>query len=151
MNLTESPEIVTWPQTYYVFIEKIGPFAQNAPKAWEEAHRLLHELTLRNKVTGAMSLYKVWSKTYRAGFILEAPPSELPKGLSYELFEGGKYSKFTLTGSYSQLPQASGRVFELVQELEIQTREDFYIENYVNDPKTTPEEKVLTEILVPTK
>jgi len=151
MNLTEAPELITWPETHYVFVEKVGPFPMNAPKAWEEAHRLFPELTLRNKVTGFMSLYKVWSKTYRAGFALEAPPSELPKGLKYELFEGGRYASFTLTGPYSQLPQASGRVFELVEEQGIETREDWYIENYVNDPRTIPEDKLLTEILVPTK
>lgn len=151
MNLTESPELITWPETYYVFVEKTGPFALTAPQAWEEAHRLLPELTLRNKVTGFMSLYKLWSKTYRAGFVLEAPPSELPKGLKYELFEGGHYLKFTLTGPYAQLPHASRRVFELVEEEEMETREDWYIENYVNDPKTTPEDKLVTEILVPSK
>jgi len=26
MNLTEVPETVTWPETHYVFVEKIGPF-----------------------------------------------------------------------------------------------------------------------------
>jgi hypothetical protein len=26
MKLTEKPEVVTWPETHYVFIEKIGPF-----------------------------------------------------------------------------------------------------------------------------
>ena len=25
-NLTQVPDIVTWPETHYVFIEKIGPF-----------------------------------------------------------------------------------------------------------------------------
>jgi effector-binding domain-containing protein len=28
-------------------------------------------------------------------------------------------------------------------------RGDFCIENYVNDPRTTPEEKLLTQILIP--
>jgi hypothetical protein len=32
MNLTEVPESVTWPETHYVFLEKIGPFPTNAPK-----------------------------------------------------------------------------------------------------------------------
>ena len=26
MNLTEEPDIVIWPETHYVFLEKIGPF-----------------------------------------------------------------------------------------------------------------------------
>jgi predicted transcriptional regulator YdeE len=151
MNLTETPETVNWPETYYVFVEKIGPFAKNAPAAWGEAHPLAPELLKHNRIIGYMSLYKMPQQVYRAGFALEAPPSELPKGLTYELFEGGKYSKFTLTGSYTQLGPASGRVFEMVKEQGIATREDFNIENYVNDPRTTPEEELITEILIPEK
>ena len=150
MNLTEVPEVVQWPETYYVFVEKVGPFVETAPKAWGEAHAQLGELTLHNNVTGYMSLYKVWSKTYRAGFALEAPPTELPRGLRYEVFEGGKYSKFVLEGSYTQLPQASRRVMELMEELPIETREDYFIEHYVKDPRTTPAEQLQTDILVPT-
>jgi len=29
-------------------------------------------------------------------------------------------------------------------------REDFFVENYVNDPRTTPEDQLITEILAPT-
>jgi predicted transcriptional regulator YdeE len=151
MNLTEVPAVVNWPETYYVYVEKVGPFMTNAPAAWGEAHPLAPELLKHNKITGYMSLYKVPQQIYRAGFALEAPPSELPKGLSYELFPGGKYSKFTLTGPYTLLGQASGRVFELVKQQQIAMREDFYIENYVTDPRVTPEEQLVTEILVPTR
>jgi len=38
----------------------------------------------------------------------------------------------------------------MVTEQKIQVRDDFNIENYVNDPKTTPEDQLITEILVPT-
>lgn len=150
MNLTEQPEIVNWPETNYVFIEKIGPFMQNAGAAWQSAHALAPELQKHNTINGYMSMYQVGPKIYRAGFGLAAPPTELPEGFSYELFPGGKYSRFTLTGSYMQLPQASGRVWELVKELGIEVREDFAIENYPNNPRTTPEDQLITQILVPT-
>ena len=39
MNLTESPELVQWLPTHYVFIEKAGPFMKVAPEAWGLAHR----------------------------------------------------------------------------------------------------------------
>lgn len=151
MNLTEVPEIIQWPETYYVFVEKVGPFMTNAPAAWGEAHGVLAELLKHNRVTGYMSLYKMPAGIYRAGFALEAPPSELPAGLQYELFQGGKYSKFTLTGPYTQLGPASGRVWELVSSIPIELRDDFAIENYVNDPRTTAAEDLVTEILVPTR
>lgn len=149
MNLTEQPELVNWPETYYVFVEKVGPFLQNAGAAWQAAHALAPELEKHNRIAGYMSLYKVGPRIYRAGFALEAPPSEMPIGLDYELFPGGRYNRFTLTGSYSQLPQASSRVFELVEQLAIETRDDFNIENYVNNPRVTPEDQLITQILIP--
>jgi len=150
MNLTEKPDLVNWPETHYVFIEKTGPFMQYAPAAWGEAHALSDEVMKNNRITRYTSLYKVGPQIYRAGFGLDAAPSQLPAGLKYELFKGGKYSRFVLIGPYALLPKASGRVVELVGQLGIKTRDDFNIENYTNDPRVTPAEQLVTEILVPT-
>jgi len=79
-----------------------------------------------------------------------APPVKLPDGMSYEKFPGGKYSRFILTGPYSNLPEASGRAHKLVAEKHIPLRDSYNIENYVNDPRVTPEDKLITEILFPT-
>ncbi|MGA7340179.1 MAG: GyrI-like domain-containing protein [Terracidiphilus sp.] len=149
MNLTEVPDTVNWPETHYVFLEKIGPFMQNAPQAWAELHKLLPAVAIHNRITGYMSLYKVGPQIYRAGVSLAAPPFQLPDGLHYEIFAGGKYSRFLLTGPYSNLPQACGRVAELVAEQHLPLRDGFNIENYVNDPRTTPEDQLITEILLP--
>src|ERR1700738_720352 len=146
MNLTENPEIVTWPETHYVYIEKAGPFMQNAGAAWQAAHALAPELRKNNRITKYTSLYKIGPQIYRAGFGLDGPPVQLPEGFKYELFPAGKYSRFLLTGPYTQLPQASGRVWRLVEETGIKTRDDFAIENYLNDPTSTPEDQLMTEI-----
>lgn len=150
MNLTETPEVVAWPETDYVFVERIGPFQFTAQQAWTSAHTFVDALAKQNKITGYMSLYKVGPKIYRAGFALEAAPVDLPAGLTHQKFNGGKYSRFVLTGPYTQLPEASGRVFEIVAEKGIKQRDDYCIEYYVNDPRITPEEKLITEILIPT-
>ncbi len=150
MNLTEDPEIVTWPEMHYVFIERNGRFQNTAPQAWEALHQLVPKISEYNKIAGYTSLYKVGPKIYRAGVSLTAKPKELPAGVEYSKFAGGKYSRFVLTGSYSNLPEASRRVFEIVGERKIQLRDDYCIENYVNDPRTTPEERLITEILIPT-
>jgi effector-binding domain-containing protein len=150
MKLTEKPEVATWPETHYVFIEKIGPFQTSAPQAWQALHKLVPEISEPNKITGYMSLYKVGPKIYRAGVSLAAEPKILPAGLTYEKFKGGKYSRFVLTGPFSDLPEASRRVFEIVSERKIQLRDDYCIENYVTDPRTTPEPELITQILVPT-
>ena len=150
MNLNEHPESVTWPATHYAFVEKIGPFKDTAQQAWQEVRSFSREIATNNKITGAMSLYKMGPKIYRAGYILAAPPVQLPEGLLYESFTGGKYIRFVLNGSYSNLPEASGRVWAIAAEIKIQLRDDYAIENYLNDPDSTPEDKLVTEILVPT-
>jgi effector-binding domain-containing protein len=151
MNLTEVPEIVQWPETHYVFVEKAGPFMQNAGQAWQSAHQLAPALRQNNEITRYMSLYKRGPQIYRAGFAIASTPKDLPAGFKYEIFKGGKYSRFVLIGPYTDLPAASGRVFEMVAEKRITMRDDFCIENYVTDPSTTPAEKNVTEILIPSQ
>jgi hypothetical protein len=89
MNLTEVPEMIEWPETHYVFIEKIGPFVENAGLAWQAAHLLLPALRQNNQVSKYMSLYKRGSMTYRAGFAIASEPKDLPAGFVYEIFKGG--------------------------------------------------------------
>jgi effector-binding domain-containing protein len=149
MNLTEQPETVTWPETHYVFVEKIGPFQTNAPQAWQSLHQFVPAVAEHNQITGYMSLYKMGPKIYRAGLSLAATPATLPQELSYMKFAGGKYSRFVLTGPYPNLGPATGRVMEIIQQTKLPLRDDYYIENYVNDPRTTPEDQLITEILVP--
>jgi DNA gyrase inhibitor GyrI len=152
LNLSETPELTHWPVTHYVYVEKIGPFQDTAQKAWQTLHRLLPEVSSQVQGGGFFSLYKIQPQMiYRAGVAVPEKPAQLPEGLSYLEFEGGKYSKFVLTGSYTNLPQACGRVFAIVHQTAIPVDDNFYIENYVNDPKTTPEEQLITEILIPTK
>jgi DNA gyrase inhibitor GyrI len=150
LKLTLEPEIVIWPETHYVFIEKTGPFMETAGKAWQSLHQFVPAISEHNKITGYTSLYKVEPKIYRAGVSLTAEPKNLPEGVRYEKFKGGRYSRFVLTGPYSNLPEACGRVFDIVSEKKIQLRDDYGIENYANDPRTTPEDQLITEILVPT-
>jgi effector-binding domain-containing protein len=150
LKLTEAPETVTWPEMHYVFIEKIGPFQDTAAQAWQAVHQHVPQISEYNKITGYMSLYKVGPKIYRAGVALAAKPAQMPEGLNYEQFKGGKYSRFVLTGPYASLPEASRRVFEIVAEKKMKLRDDYCIENYTNDPRTTPEQELVTEILVPT-
>jgi len=69
MNLTSEAEIVNFPATHYVFVEKHGDFPTIAGQAWKSAHTFVPELSMKNKITGYMSLYKVGPKMYRAGLL----------------------------------------------------------------------------------
>ena len=150
IQLTHDPGTVNWPQTHYVFVEKTGPFQESAPQAWQEAHKLIPSVAEHNTITRYMSLYKMGPQIYRAGVALAAPPVDLPAGMSYEKFPGGKYSRFVLTGPYSNLGPATGMAMKLIAEKQIPLRDDYNIEHYVNDPRETPENQLISEILFPT-
>ena len=151
LNLTTQPETVTWPETHYVYLEKVGPFMQTAPQARDQFQKLIPSICEHNNVASYTSLYKGGPQIYRAGVGLAAEPKNLPPGLQCTKFHGGKYGRFTLTGPYTNLPEASGRVFEMVKDQKLPVRDDFNIENYVNDPRTTPMSDLITQILVPIK
>lgn len=150
MNLSLKPSLVDWPVTHYVYVARVGPFQKTASKAWEDLQRLLPKIAEDNEITGHLALYKPAELEYRAGVSIGAKPRKLPEGVDYFKYKGGRYSQFVLTGPYSELPEASRRVFEAVERLRLTVRRAYYIENYVTDPATTPEKKAITEILVPT-
>ena len=148
MNLIETPEIIDWPEMHYVYVEKIGLFQDTAQAAWEEMHAHIPEIVPH--ISHHAALYKVEPQMiYRAGVGVDDRPDMLPPGVQYTLFPGGKYKQFTLSGSYAQLPEACGLVFSWLEANGITLRDEFCIENYVNNPRTTPEEELITQILMP--
>ena len=88
-------------------------------------------------------------KVYRAGFMLAAPPVDLPEGMRYEKFPGGKYLRFVLSGPYTQLPEASGSAWKIVAEKKIQLRDDYPLRTMRTIPTRRPEDQLITEILFP--
>lgn len=152
MNLTETPDTITWPDTIYCYVEGIGPFQQTAPAAWKDFMAMLPKLQEQAKVAHRyFARYRGAESIYRAGVELKEPAMKLPDPLKVESFKGGKYARFTLTGPYALLPEASGRVFQRIKDLKLDVRDDFNIEHYANDPKTTPEAQLITEILIPVR
>jgi hypothetical protein len=82
MNLNENPDIITWPETHYLYIEKIGPFQNTAPEAWGALHPVVAQIAEHNQIKGYASVYKLDVKIYRAGVIITAPAShQQAKGL----------------------------------------------------------------------
>ena len=82
--------------------------------------------------------------------MLASAPRDLPSELQATVLGGdARYKRFVLVGPYSLMPQASARVWEMVAEKQLPLRDDFAIEFYANDPAYTPQEDLITEILVP--
>ena len=150
INLTTEPEIVSRPAIHYLFIERTGNIPANAQAAWQAAEKFAPQIAASGQIVGASALYKCGPDIYRAGYILAERPASVPDGLSYEEIPGGKFVKFVLHGPYSQLSQATSRAFQIVAEKQIPLRDAFNIESYVTDPRTTPQDESITEILFPT-
>jgi effector-binding domain-containing protein len=127
MELSQKPQKVTWPQMHYVYIEKKGPFMKTAHQAWQELRELVNGISEHNQITGYMSLYKMHELIYRDGVTVCAMPKKLPKGIEYSPIYGGEYSKFVLKGPYTDLPEASRRVFDIIAKENIPLRIDFCI------------------------
>lgn len=154
MNLT-AYEVVTRPLTHYVYLEKRGPFAEVAPALWNELYPILPRLEQGQirEFLGVSGVDKSCagenSMIYQAGVSMVTEPKKLPAGLQHRAISSGKYARFLLTGPYAQIWPAFDRVFKTLAEKKVELRPEFCIENYMNDPRKTPEDQLLTEILVP--
>ncbi|HVH87713.1 MAG TPA: AraC family transcriptional regulator [Terriglobales bacterium] len=157
VNLTPKFEIVERPLTHYVFLEKHGPFAEVAPPTWEELFPLLNTQLDHKNIISFLGLSGT-DKTkpgedamiYEAGVGVSSAPEKPLRGLQYKKIKAGKYARFLLSGPYSQIWVAFNQIFKTMGEATVELRPEFCIENYLNDPKVTPEEQLKTELLVPT-
>jgi AraC family transcriptional regulator len=155
MNLTPEFESVTRPLTHYVFLEKRGPFAEVAPPLWNELAPLIHRIEPQNirEYLGVSGIDKTEpgedAMIYQAGVALAHESNSAPSGLRQKTIKSGNYARFLLTGPYSQIWMAFDRIFKTLSEKNVQLRPEFCIEKYLNDPRTTPENQLETELLVP--
>lgn len=156
LNMSLKPQFVVRPASHFVYLRRVGPFAEVAPPAWDEMFRLLagkigHEHFREFLGLSGIDKTKPGEEAmmYEAGVGVADKPANTPEGLQYKKLSGGKYAQFLLTGPYSQIWIAFGQIFRALSEANVKLREDFCIENYVNDPKVTPEDQLKTQILIP--
>lgn len=155
MNLTANFETITRPLTHYVFVEKRGPFAEVAPPLWSGLMPMIQRLDQKQirEYLGVSGIDKSKpgedAMIYQAGVACAVQPDKLPEGLRHRAIPGGKYARFLLTGPYSHIWMAFDRIFKTLTESKVELRPEFCIENYINDPRFTPEDQLKTELLVP--
>lgn len=151
MKLTETPVDAVWPEMHYIYHEKIGPFKETASEAWKHLFANVGEITKQgNEITKYLCLFKLKDDILRAGVEVKSKPTKpLPEGFQYVHFHGGKYAKFVLTGAYSNLPNAWRKVVAISESTLKPNNNQFYVEYYANDPKTTPEAELISELYVP--
>lgn len=156
INLTTEPEMVELQSQVFLYLEAIGPFMKTAPQCWQDFWQFIGSAATTLPIVHMAGLSRIdESKTgdaqfiYQAGAFLKTEPNVIPKHLQVRNTKPGKYAKFVLTGSYNQLPEAYPKAFEILATKNIPLRNDFCIEIYVNNPQTTAEAELKTEILIP--
>lgn len=155
VNLTPGFEAVTRPKTHYVFLESRGPFGEVAPPLWGQLLPIIRKIGVNDirEYLGLSGIDKSRSgedtMIYQAGVALPQKPEKFPAGTTYRAIGAGRYARFLLTGPYAQIWPAFDQIFKTLAEEHVALRPEFCIENYLNDPQSTPEDKLETELLVP--
>jgi effector-binding domain-containing protein len=122
-------------------------------EAFKNVHAALQKQGL--KPSGpAMTIYTATDDTgfeYQAGVPVEAEPKgPLPDGLAVGKSPEGRALKFIHRGSYDAMDSTYEAITNHLDEKRLEAR-DLFVEYYVTDPLTTPEDNLVIEVYVPVK
>jgi effector-binding domain-containing protein len=102
----------------------------------------------------AMTIYTATDDTgfeYQAGVPIAAEPKgPLPEGLAVGKSPEGRALKFIHRGSYDAMDATYEAITNHLDEKRLEAR-DLFVEYYVTDPITTPEDNLVIEVYVPVK
>ena len=149
-------EILDFPASNFAYLEAIGPFLVTAPTTWRSFYPISQEVVPKEaiKYMAGLSLIDE-SKSgdekyiYQAGlFLNEGAGTEFP-GLRFREIPSGKFARFHLYGTYSQLPHAYPLAISRLMENGIELRKEFSMEIYLNTPGNAKEEDLVTDIYLP--
>ena len=111
----------------------------------------------REKITAdgpAITIYLATDDTgfqYHAAIPVAEPPKEIPRGdLAVGKSPEGKALKFVHRGSYDAMDTTYDAITNYLDQKGLEAK-DLFIEQYVTDPVTMPEDKLVIEVYVPVK
>jgi len=122
-------------------------------EAFKNVYSAMQKLGL--KADGVpMTIYTSTDDTgfeYQAGVpVTEEPKGPLPEGLAVGKSPEGRALKFIHRGSYDAMDSTYEAITNYLDEKRLEAR-DLFVEFYVTDPLTTPEENLVIEVYVPVK
>ena len=89
--------------------------------------------------------------TFQAAVPIESAPANPPRGdLAIGKSPSGKALKFVHRGSYDSMDSTYEAITNHLDEKGLEAK-DFFVEQYVTDPVTTAEDKLVIEVYVPLK
>lgn len=159
LNLTTEPEIIERKETVVWVLKTKGEhFSEIAPVIWMDFLKYIDphfsELT-ESKFMGISSInHGVESEgesIYKAAVSVASESGLQIDGLEKETLPKRKYAKFLLKGSHVGVWPAFEESLRIVNESDFEIGEGECLEVYLNDPSQTPEDELLTEILIPIK
>lgn len=142
------------PAAHFIYLEGRGDFAQAAgalwPAFWSRFPAIGREAITQTLGLSGMEPGKSGdeAKIYQAGVVLKSALT-LPPGFRERTIPEGAYASFLLRGPYARIGVAIADAFQLLAERRVRLRPEFCIEHYLNNPAQVPEDKLLTEILLP--
>ena len=155
-GLSYDYKIVERPTTNYAYLEDHGPFREVAPALWQKMFSILMpQLDPQNinEFLGLAAIEKTKDNEdlfiYRGGIGLKKAPDKKLNDVHFEKIPAGRYASFLYRGAYSKIWLAFDEAYKTLSEKNISLRQGFSIDKYLNNPETTPEEDLLTEILIP--
>jgi len=88
---------------------------------------------------------------FQAAIPIAEPPKETPRGdLAVGKSPEGRALKFVHRGSYDGMDTTYDAITNFLDQKGLEAK-DLFIEQYVTDPVTTPEDKLVIEVFVPVK
>ena len=87
---------------------------------------------------------------FRAAVPVAATPANLPDGMAAGKSPAGKALKYVHRGSYDSLDGTYERITNQLDDKGLEAQ-DVFVESYLTDPRTTPDDKLVIEVYVPIK
>jgi effector-binding domain-containing protein len=120
-----------------------------------DAFKSVQSFVDREKLKAAGPFMTIYTATDDTGFQFEAAlpleeePKTAPKGdLTIGKSPDGRALKFVHRGSYDAMDATYDAITNYLDEKKLDAK-DLFIEQYVSDPLTTPQDKLVIDILVP--
>lgn len=159
INLTNTPEVIERSETTILTLKTVGEyFYEIAPAVWVDFLNYLEPYFAKLNNSEFMGLSRVINgvevegeSIYKAAVSIPFDDSFEIEGLEKEVLPRRKYAKFVLKGPHVGVWAAFDESLKIVNNSELELDNGECLEVYLNDPGCTPEEELLTEILIPIK
>lgn len=150
------PKIKLRKATRIIYAQSFGAYNESSEKAW----KTVIEYAKKNKLFGFSTEFLGIShddpniteaEKLRYYACITVKKELKPEGeIAFMEIPEGKYAIFTHKGPYSELSNSYNYIYGTwLAESGAKLRDQYCIENYLNTPEKTKEEKLITEIMIP--